>query len=286
MNKLDYITRQLAKAQKKRFEHYVVTRIWHLLNDLSIKFVTQQYVSRPDGRALTDIFFPQLQIHIEVDEGYHKKLIDEDRLREADIINATGHEIIRIDVTQKIEAINAEIDQVIQRIKQKKVDSTSFSPWDIEFDYSPEKFIGKGFIDISDDCSFFRKHEAASCFGKSFKNYSLQYGEVQHPTELNKSLWFPKLYANEKWNNLISNDEKIITEYSKSEDIQLTIEKVLKKGYLNRIVFARVKSSLGDTMYRFKGEYELDLLNTNSVNGLIWRKVSDRVNTYKSTEAH
>ena len=94
MNKLEFISRQFSKAEKKRFEHYVVTRIWHSLDDLSIKFVTQQYVSRPDSRALTDMFFPQLQIHIEIDEGHHKKQIEWDKLREVDIINATGHEVL------------------------------------------------------------------------------------------------------------------------------------------------------------------------------------------------
>lgn len=43
-NQLEYIARQFSKAQKKVFEHYVVTRIWHQLNDVEIKFVTQQYV--------------------------------------------------------------------------------------------------------------------------------------------------------------------------------------------------------------------------------------------------
>ncbi len=76
MNKLEFVARQLAKAQNKRYEHYVVNRIWSLLNDSRVKFVTQQFVSRPEGRAMTDMFFPQLAIHIEVDEGFHKSQID------------------------------------------------------------------------------------------------------------------------------------------------------------------------------------------------------------------
>ena len=104
MDKLEFITRQLAKAQNKKYEHYVVHRIHTLLNDLRVKFVTQQFVSRPEGRALTDMFFPQLEIHIEVDEGFHKNQIEYDRLREADIINATGHQILRVDVTKDIES--------------------------------------------------------------------------------------------------------------------------------------------------------------------------------------
>ena len=96
MTKLEFISRQLAKAEGKRYEHYVVTRIWHLLNDTRIKPVTQQFITRPSGRALTDMYFPQLEMHIEIDEGHHKKQIEADKLREADIINATGHTIFRL----------------------------------------------------------------------------------------------------------------------------------------------------------------------------------------------
>lgn len=44
MNKKEYIIRQIAKTNKKNYENYVVTRIFHLINRLDIKFVTQQYV--------------------------------------------------------------------------------------------------------------------------------------------------------------------------------------------------------------------------------------------------
>lgn len=71
MNQLEYIARQFSRAEKKAFEHYVVTRIWHQLDDTEIKFVTQQYVKRPDGIALTDMYFPQLKVHVEIDEGHH-----------------------------------------------------------------------------------------------------------------------------------------------------------------------------------------------------------------------
>ena len=33
MTKLDFVTRQLTKAQRKRFEHYVVNRIWTVLDE-------------------------------------------------------------------------------------------------------------------------------------------------------------------------------------------------------------------------------------------------------------
>ena len=53
--KKEYILAQLSRTNKKNYENYIITRIIHLLNDLDIKFVTQQYFKRPDGNfGLTD----------------------------------------------------------------------------------------------------------------------------------------------------------------------------------------------------------------------------------------
>ncbi len=50
----------------------------------------------------------------------------------------------------------------------------------------------------------------------------------------------------------------------------------------SRLVFARVKSPLGDVMYRFKGEYKLDRETTNYQNGVIHRRIKTRVKTYST----
>ena len=43
--KFDYMARLFRKISHKRFECYVVQRIWHSLNDDRVKFVVQQYAS-------------------------------------------------------------------------------------------------------------------------------------------------------------------------------------------------------------------------------------------------
>lgn len=281
MNKLDYISRSFSRAEKKRFEHYVVTRIWHLLDDLSIKFVTQQYVTRPEGRALTDMYFPQLHIHIEVDEGHHKNQIEWDKLREVDIINATGHEVIRLDVAKDIETINKEIYKIVEKIKDKKRNISCFKSWDIEAEINPKTYIDKGFIDLKDDCAFRTMVDAANCFGNDYKPKGIWHGGAKHPRESGKVIWFPKLYKNDEWNNSISNDEIEIREICElPEKAKSHIDQVIIDGIYNRIVFARVKSPLGDIMYRFKGEYILDKDATNYTDGLLWRRVADRAKTY------
>jgi very-short-patch-repair endonuclease len=281
MDKLEYITRQISRARKKRYEHYVVTRIWHLLNDLSIKFVTQQYVKGLEGRALTDMFFPQLKIHIEVDEGFHKNQIVWDKLRQADIVNATGHEVFRVDVTNDINIVNQEIDDIIKKLIDKKNGLSDFKPWDLEAEINPQTYINKGFIDLSDDCAFRTMVDAANCFGNNYKPKGVWSGGAKHPKELDKIIWFPKLYRNEKWNNSISDDEKTITEISAEPDkIKPHIDSVISSKIYYRVVFARVKSPLGDIMYRFRGLYKFNLKDSNYDNGLIWERTLERVPTY------
>ena len=43
--KLEYIERLFAKISKKKTESYVISRIWHQLDDDRVKFVVQQYTS-------------------------------------------------------------------------------------------------------------------------------------------------------------------------------------------------------------------------------------------------
>jgi very-short-patch-repair endonuclease len=285
MTKLEFIARQLAKAQNKRYEHYVVHRIWNLLKDSRVKFVTQQFVTRPEGRAMTDMFFPQLEIHIEVDEGFHKNQIDADKLREADIINATGHQILRVDVTKDIEEIHQDIDQIVTIIKNKVDSLENFKPWDLDMEQNPQTYIDKGYIDIKDDAAFRTIADAASCFGRQYKGVQATY--LHHPVEARKRLSFPKFYPNNEWDNQLSDDEEVITEISKDpKKLHEHIDRVLAENLLSRIVFARVKSPLGDTMYRFKGEYKLDLEATNYETGLVWKRIATRVRTYPNKKAN
>lgn len=281
MKKLNYVTRQLSRATKKRFEHYVVTRIWHLLNESGLKFTTQQYVVRPNGHALTDMYFPQLNIHVEVDEIYHLDQKDKDFLRDADIVNATNHKVIRIDTSKGFDILNDQIDQVVEEIRAAKNNMTDFQDWDIDRDQNPQTYIDKGFIKIEDDVAFRYSYQAANCFGHSYTGF--QQGGTKHPREAGKMIWFPRLYPNGEWENSISHDEEVITEISKNSDrTRKHIDYELNNSLKNRIVFARVKSPLGDVMYRFKGEYKLDEEATNYNTGLKWKRVSTNVRTYSN----
>lgn len=283
MDKKEYIIRQLGRTKNKKYEAYVVSRIIHLLNDFSIKFVTQQYVTRPDGRALTDLFFPQFGLHIEVDEGQHFNYenIKADKIREADIINATGHEILRVDVTKPFEDINHQVDSIITIIKNKR-NEESFIPWDFDSEFSPETYIHRGYIDVMDNVSFKTIKDACNCFGHNYSGY--QKAGASHP-EPDVMLWFPKLFPNGEWDNQISPDEEVITERNENEKkakehVSSHVTNKEKHKH-KRIVFAKVRGNLGDILYRFRGQYELDTQNSNEKTGLIWRRTKTKVKTYE-----
>lgn len=283
VEKLDFISRQLARTYRKRFEQYVITRIWHSLDDLDIKIITQQYIVRPNGRALTDLYFPQLSLHIEVDELYHLDQVVQDKLRDSDIVNATGHEIVRIDTSKGIESLNAQIEQVVQKIKNKKQQCINFIKWDLVMEQSTSTYIDRGYIDLSDDVVFDKIVSAVNCFGHNYAGW--QRGGAVHAYEENTIIWFPKLFPNGEWDNIISDDENIIYERNVNDEKAVShIEKTIADGIHTRIVFAKVKDSLGYTKYRFKGKYVLNIGDTDLKQGLVWERVATRVRTYKCAQ--
>ncbi|HLA94178.1 MAG TPA: hypothetical protein VK612_00550, partial [Pyrinomonadaceae bacterium] len=263
---------------------------WHLLQDLDVKCITQQHVNKPDGkRYLTDMYFPQLGIHIEVDEAHHLTQLDLDRNRQEDIINATKHEFQRVPIGKDcdINLVNKKIDEIVFLIKQniaEKKAAGKFKPWDLDAERDPETYIKNRYIDALDDIAFRTMADAASCFGKYY--VGLQKAWIPHPIEKGKRLWFPKLYDNDDWGNSLSEDETIITEFCKKPgQHHQHIDDMLADNTVSRLTFARVKSPLGDLMYRFKGEYKTDKEATSYDSGVIHRRINTRVSTYPNTYA-
>lgn len=309
----DYVIRQLGRTKNKRYEAYVVSRIIHLLNDFTLKFVTQQFVRLSNKKiALTDLYFSQLGIHIEVDEGHHflknskieysLNLTDEpiysisqtesDAMREEDIISITGHKIFRVNVyknqegePQNLESIHQQIDKIIEEIKvakNKKIEASTFKEWNIETEYNPQTYIDLGSMSLADNVVLKTTKDVCNCFGYNYKNY--QRGGALHPYEEDTLIWFPRLYENKDWVNTISPDGLTITE--KSTDEAITFKKLEEwvNGPQKRIVFARVKDNLSSrAMYRFMGLYEFQKADLRD--GAVWKRVKCEVATYSPKEA-
>ena len=186
MTERDYIIKQISKTNKKNFENYVVTRIYHLLNRVDLKFTTQQFVNRPEGHALTDMYFPQLSVHIEVDEPFHMKQVELDINRDSDIIQATDHEINRIEITEDLNSINRKIDIIVNDLKskiKKKEQNKTWEPWDLEKEFNPSYYKEKGYLDVGENPVFRKIVDACNCLGQNY--ISVQQG------------WFKsKIYTN------------------------------------------------------------------------------------------
>ena len=283
MLKYRYVKAQLAKTNKKNDENYVVTRIWNKLDNEDIKFVTQQYVRRPDGKyALTDMFFPQLNVHVEIDEGYHLSdlQMQEDRIRQNDIVSVTNHGIYRIDVTTNLKSVHKQIDALVEELNKKiKEKGTAFIPWEVEKEFSPETYIERGYIDLKDNIAFRTCKDVANVFGHRYKGF--QQGGTMHPYFPDTLICFPKLYPNGEWDNTLSFDGKTIEEKNKdNKKARIHMEKVIESEPHKRIVFAKVKGPLGYIMYKFKGEFKLDKIASTEKGCLVWNQIAESVKTY------
>ena len=284
MDKKEYIRRQISRTNKKDYENYVITRIIHGIDDLNVKFVTQQYVKRPNGRGLADLYFPQINYFIEIDEGHHLNQMEADKVRDADFEDATGVIPKRIDVaTKSIEEINIQIDKVNQEIKaiiEDKKRTNQWIDWDISNEMNPDKWIAKKKIHVDDKVAFRKIVDGCKCMGLNYAGY--QRAGANHPYEENTLIWFPKLYLNKEWANDFDEEKGIILEKNIESDDkrEAHVNSCLNDKRQRRIVFARVKGMLGDVQYRFRGVFILDRVASNHENGLVWKRISKETKTY------
>lgn len=294
MNKGEFIVKALSKISHKKYEQYAISRLWHKLDSLDVEFLFQQYISLKGYYVLADLYLPQLNIIIEIDESHHfdigngevLKLRSKDEVRDNDVIEAIQAEVIRIpavfDNGFNIETFNKEIDEVVERIKVCKDRNESFVPWDYEKRLTSDYYIEKGSITLNDKCAFRTMVEAANCFGKQYAKKGIWNGGIQHSMEKGKSIWFPKLYKNKDWDNSIDFEEIIIVEKAIDFDQRIKhFDKIINLPNHTRIVFARGVNSFGEILYRFKGEFALDREKSSIDNGLIWYRIKNEAITYK-----
>lgn len=285
MEKKDFILKQLARTYHKRFENYVITRIIHKLDDPDVKFITQQYIRRPNGYALVDLYFPQLGIYVEVNEFKHNApdSIHADKARKADIVSAVNLTEMTIEEHEDITLVNRHIDQLVEyikdQIKNRKVEGV-FELWNPVWESSSQRFIELGYLNAYNDISFKTHADACNCFGHRYKAHCT--GAARHPYEPDILIWFPKLYENDKWENSISDDGSRIHEREKNNDSYVA-------DFLNddkspnekRIVFAHVIGPMGEVRYRFKGLYELDRKESETCGYVTYYRISKQVRTYR-----
>lgn len=287
-HKLEYISRLFQKTSSKRIEHYVLTRIWHHLNDDSIKMSPQQYVSRhSDKYAMTDVYFPQIGIHIEVNEPAHydsQFRIEQDLNRKLEIEQNTGHKVFTIDCRESIEGIHSQIDKVIseinERVKQQRV-SESFKAWNPDNEHNPEYWKSKKSISISDEISFYTIEEICQLFDadpNKTKRGFLRKGGIQHPLKPGIFIWWPSEYSRSGWINHYDEVEGTITETHSDAKKKIDHYNYHAQGLHTRIVFYHYKDVLGFRNYKFVGVFTNDKTKSNENIGTVWLRVGRVIN--------
>lgn len=269
-SKTRFVVRSLSKIARKEWELFIVSRIIHGIDD-DIEFVCQQLVRRPDGsRALTDLFFPQFSLHLEVDEPFHSKQVKADEKRAEDIVLVTGHVIERISILNEngelktVYELREEVDDFIERLhreKQQHIAQEDFEPWDWENRYSAEAVIKRGYLDVKDNVVFRTQVEAMRCFG--FRGRGWQRGGWQIPDGTEDGLWFPRLYEHFVWKNELSADGQHIFQIAMNDDgvqsIARQMDEARQNPHRNVIVLAKARDSLGLNLLRYVGTFRVNV---------------------------
>lgn len=95
------------------------------------------------------------------------------------------------------------------------------------------------------------------------------------------TIWFPKLNSNGDGINTISADEEFIFERPADADlVKKHVNHHISSDIHKRIVFAYEEDNLGQYMYSFKGEYEIDVQRSDKQKCLVWKRIAKKVKTY------
>ncbi|MCK0140021.1 AbaSI family restriction endonuclease [Aliiroseovarius sp. F47248L] len=290
MRKDEFILRSLSKIKHKKWELFVISRIVHglLLDNEDVEFICQQLVRRPDGgRALTDMYFPQFGVFLEIDEPQHatEEHTANDRHRTDDIVVAANLIEKRIPVlesdgvTEKsLASVAKEADDFINEIRLLKRDALAndtFEPWDFEDRYDLNQHVERGFLSISTNPVFRYQHHALRCFG--YTKGVFQRGAWTLASDPSRCVWFPRLYETETWDNELSPDGMQIVE-RKKDGSGGHAKIVYDEKWKSRIVFARYSDNLGAVLYRFVGEFKHDPALSDEYKR-VFSRVTDRVDT-------
>jgi very-short-patch-repair endonuclease len=309
MDKKEYIVNQIKKSfgNGKKYENYCVTRIIALIDNLDIQFVTQQMFKRKEKDiAYADLYFPQINLWVEVNEGYHKNNIENDKLRTKEVIQENKidrkikakydalDEVVYLEKEEPfviqvydntIEDIHDQINQIVDEVnKRVKALGDKFVPWSYE-NNNPYYYRKMGYIEANTVSKFRTIDEACELFNVIPNYYNKMHGYI--PLNETEYAWFPTLKINgcecdnNAWENEISQDGKIIYENQKEKDDKF-LKEVLDKDII-RYVFVKYKdiTGIGNTIYKFIGIYKINKEETIKNNIRVWDLFNKKIDLTK-----
>lgn len=281
--KTQYIIKTLSRTKRKDYENYVINAIWNRVANKNLKPVTQQYVynNRENQHYFIDLYFPQINVGIEVDEAQHSKTKEYDVDRQEAIWYATNKIIVdpndsyvelRVQVYDKtFEEIEDQINSTVQEIKLK-LENKTLDLWITdkeEYVQSIKELSVKDdviFSSIANTCNLIFNCKYNESTGGRRKSYFTPNTFWNNEGLKNYKVWFPKLAiesdgilraVSRGWNNRLNNDGSII-EFNENKVVSVShdYEEILVSDEPLRIIFAQSRDPLGRFGYQFIGIYK------------------------------
>ncbi len=279
--KLDYMARMFRKISHKRFETYVIQRIWHRLDDSRVRFVTQQYVKRPqdDDYALADLYLPQVNIVVEINEPYHydENQHKRDAIRNAEVSKIAGVQVFVVDCRKPMAELHQYIEHIVGVIRQKVNQlGDKFIPWMGLDEHTPAYYQRKGYLAVDDDEYVETIDEICEIFHTKAKHKGFLRAGVA-PLHDNTELWFPNA-ENKQWHNELMEDGAYILEYPEKVDKRNAWFQGKMQENPRMITFFKYKDDLGFKYYKFVGVFEIDKARSAAENRCYWKRMAKVVN--------
>lgn len=274
------ITQMLAKLAHKPTESYVISRIWHRLDDIRVRFVLQQYVKREKGYALADLYLPQLNMIVEVNEEYHET--DEQKLRDAirnaEVTDATKADLFVIKASGDLDEIHKQVDDIVAEIRKRiSEQGENFLPCDYSITRStPEYYKSRGYFKVSTEDWLTNVDDIATVFGTKPKHRGfLRAAAVAVPNKPDEIVWWPQL-NHKVWSNELSEDGRYIYEYNKkSEEERAKHIAQWINSKQKRITFMKHFAYGVLEAYDFVGVFQINPELTKEKNMSVWERISD-----------
>jgi very-short-patch-repair endonuclease len=236
---LDHIAYMLnVRTKRKAYENFIVNAIYTKVGNSELMPVTQQYVRNPNdprGYYLLDLYFPQINFGVEIDEGYHCNEENQlkDKEREEAIKCAIKCDEERIAIFTKdlsggwrkrsYNEICADIDRIVSQIKERIDALPNGLEWETN-DEKIEKVTKCGVFDVDDCVTYKTITEIYNICGGSRSTGMKVSGLQRACLRLNSEyyLWVPTLAIKTSggydskydYHNLLSEDKTVITERS------------------------------------------------------------------------
>ena len=306
MEKFEYLAYMFnVRTNGKKFENFVVNAIYSKIGNNELVPVTQQYVRNPKDRRkyyLLDLYFPQINYGIEVDERHH--LSDDnmqlDKIREEDICSAISCEEGRIEIfkvvyngdqklsiMQSYDEICMQIDREVEIINSRIAKIEKVNGEKIKWQSNEEmknEIMKRGTFCISDKVEYKGITDIYNITG----HHAKQLRRCFYRLNINYYLWVPTLAVksddgnvecSNNYENYLTEDGTRIIEIDKKDrwkekDLN---EEEFKKGS-KRVVFMKLRDKFGKRCVRFVGVYEaLRIDSASHQKQRLYRRVSDTI---------